>query len=841
MTVVPRLYALRLARRDLRGGMSGLGVFVACLVLGVGAIAGIGSLAASLSAGIAGDAKELLGGDAEAQFAYRRADAAEQKFLQDSGDLSEVVSLRAMARSGDGGRQSLIQLKAVGPAYPLYGKVVLSPAQDLGDTLGPRDQVFGAVVDPALLGRLDVAIGDRIRIGEAVLQIRGTIDREPDAVASGLVFGPRVIISAAALPETLLIQPGALVTYRYRLRLPAGEEPALWVEAARAAFPNAGWRLRTFSQASPDLQRLIDRVAMFLSLVGLSTLLVGGVGISNAVRGHIAAKTTTIATLKCLGASNRLVFRVYLSEIVGIALVAIVAALAVGALLPIGAAPLLRRLLPLPLRPGIYVWPLACAALYGVLTTLVFSLLPLAAVGQIRPGALFREVVDHAHRSVPWAALAASGFSALCLAGSAIAAAQDRRIALWFVAGAAAAFALFWAAGRAITFGAGKLARPRRPILRLALANLHRPGAPTTQVVLSLGIGLTVLVAVALVEGNLGRQIQERLPAEAPAYFFIDIQPAQLAGFEAIVHATLGARMEAVPMMRGRITRLNNVPVERAPVASDARWALRSDRGITYSATLPKGSELAAGKWWPADYQGPPLISFDAALAHGMGLKLGDTLTVNLLGREITARIANLRTIDWQRLGINFAIVFAPGTLEHAPQTDLAAVYLSPAEEETLVRRITGEFPNVSAIHVREALAAVGRVVGLIGSAVRLTAIVTLAAGTLVLGGAIAAGQQRRIYDAVILKVLGATRPTILSSYVIEHGLLGLIAGGVAGGLGTAAAYFLVAHEMDAEWVFLPGPVLSTVGLAAVLTASLGFAGTWRALGVEAARHLRNE
>jgi putative ABC transport system permease protein len=358
---------------------------------------------------------------------------------------------------------------------------------------------------------------------------------------------------------------------------------------------------------------------------------------------------------------------------------------------------------------------------------------------------------------------------------------------------------------------------------------------------LSLGIGLTVLVAVALVEGNLGHQIAERMPAEAPAFFFIDIQPAQLAGFETVVHDVPGAHMQQVPMMRGRITKLNGIPVEQAPVAPEARWALRSDRGLTYSAALPAGSELAAGAWWPRDYQGPPLISFDAGLARGMGLKIGDTLTVNLLGREITARIANLRTINWERLGINFAIVFAPGTLEHAPQTALAAVYLPRADEEAVVRRVTEAFPNVSAIHVREALAAVGRVIGLIGDAVRITAFVTLGAGVLVLGGAIAAGHRRRVYDAVVLKVLGATRGTILSSFVIEHGLMGLLAGSIASGLGTTAAYFLVTRLMGAEWVFLPSPVISTVGLATILTLALGFAGTWRALGVKAAPYLRND
>ena len=841
MGKVSPFYALRLARRELRGGVRGLRVFLACLVLGVAAIAGIGSLAASVAAGIAGDARELLGGDAEARLAYRAADAAERAFLVRSGQLSTIATLRAMARTEDGTRRSLIELKAVDSAYPLYGAVALSPAQSLAAALARQGGAFGAAVDPAVLGRLGLALGGMIRIGRATLQLRATVAREPDALAGGLVLGPRVIIAAAALAQTGLIQPGALVDYHYRLRLPAGVDPAAWAASARAAFPEAGWQIRTFGEATPSLQQLVDRVAVFLSLIGLTALLVGGVGIGNAVGGHIAGKTMTIAALKSLGASTRLVFAVYFAEIMALALAGIAAALVLGALLPPAAAPFLGTILPVSARLGVYPAPLALAALYGLLTTLVFSLGPLAGIGRVPAAALFRNTVDPAPRHIPLPALGATAALALGLAVLAVAGSQDRNVALWFVAGAIAAFALFRAAGAAIVLMARALGRPRRPVLRLALANLQRPGAATAQIVLSLGIGLTVLVAVTLVEGNLAREIETRLPAEAPAYFFIDIQPEQLAGFEEIVRATPDARFEQVPMMRGRITRLNGVPVGQARVAPDARWALGSDRGLTYAASLPPGSRLAAGGWWPADYHGPPLVSFDAALARGMGLKIGDTLTVNLLGREITARIANLRAIDWQRLGINFVMVFAPGTLEHAPQTHLAIVYLPPAEEERLVRQVTERFPNVSAIEVREALAAVDHIIGMIGAAVRLTALVTLAAGALVLGGALAAGHHRRVYDAVVLKVLGATRGAIVGAFLIEHGLLGALSAFVAGILGTAAAYLLVTRLMHLDWVFLPLPLLWTTVGATALALALGVAGTWRALGAKPAPYLRNE
>ena len=833
--------AVRLARRELRGGIRGLRIFLACLMLGVTAIAGIGSLAASVVAGIKADARDLLGGDIEVRLAYRRTDAAEHAFLARSGRLSEIATMRAMARTRDGGRRSLIELKAIDAAYPLYGAVVLAPAESLGAALDRRGANFGAAVDPAILDRLGLALGDHIKIGEATLQLRATIEREPDAVAGGLEFGPRVIIAAEALAETGLIRPGALVSYHYRLQLAPGTDPASWAEQARSDFPEAGWQIRAFDAASPGLRRLIDRLVLFLKLVGLSALLVGGVGIGNAVASHIAGKTATIATLKCLGAPTRLIFAVYFAEITTLALLGIGAALGLGAMAPFASKPLLAHLLPVSIRLGIYPGPLALSALFGLLTTLLFALWPLAGIGAVTAGALFRDTVDRARRRVPLWALAATLLLALGLAALTVGSAQNRIVGVWFVGGAVGALALFRLAGAAVIHGTIRLGRPRRPGLRLALANLHRPGAPTVQVMLSLGIGLTVLVVIALVEGNLSREVEDRLPAEAPAFFFIDIQPDQLVGFERIVQAVPGARFDQVPMMRGRITRLNGVPVEHTTVSPEAQWALRSDRGLTYATTLPKGSQLVSGAWWPPDYRGPPMVSFDAALARGMGLEVGDSLSVNLLGREITAVIANLRAIDWERLGINFTLVFAPGTLEGAPHTHLAVVYLPQAEEESLVRAVTESFPNISAIHVREALAAVDRLIGTIGAAVRLTALVALAAGMLVLGGAIAAGHHRRVYDAVVLKVLGATRADLARAFLIEHALLGLLGALVACLLGTLAAYFLVTRLMQIEWVFLPLPLLWTMGLAIILTLALGFAGTWRALGAKAAPYLRNE
>jgi putative ABC transport system permease protein len=656
-----------------------------------------------------------------------------------------------------------------------------------------------------------------------------------------LSFGPRVIITRPALAETGLLRPGALINYEYRIKLPPERNAAAFIEQARAAFPQAGWQLRSSADPSPSLERLLDRLGFFLSLAGITALLVGGVGIGNAVAGYITSKTEAIATLKCLGASTGLVFAAYLLQILALALIGIALGLMFGAAAPLLAGPLLAGLLPTSLPVETYWGPLGFAALCGLLATLVFTLWPLAVIGRIPPGALWRDLVSPAPRRLMPLAAAATAIAALALAAAIVLSAPERRFALWYLGGTLAAFALFRVAAWLVTAAARHAPLPSHPLPRLALANLHRPGGAAARIVVSLGIGLSVMIAVALVQGNLAVEIGERLADGAPADFYIDIQPDQLAGFERVVAAVPGARFEQVPMLRGRITRLNGTPVEQAEVAQNAQWALRNERGLTYAALPPKGSRIVAGEWWPSDYRGEPLISFDAELVHGMGLKIGDTLTVNLLGREITGRIANLRRIEWSRLGINFAIVFAPGTLEAAPQTHLAAVYAPPEAAERVAARVTELFPNVTAIPVREALAAVAGVVERIGDAIRAIASVTLAAGVLVLGGAIAAGHRRRVYDTVLLKVLGATPRFVAGMFLVEHLLLGVVTAGIACGIGTLAAWALVTGPMNAGWTFLPGPLLLTASGAVGLTVALGLAGTWRALGAKPAPYLRGE
>ncbi|MFO1060932.1 MAG: ABC transporter permease [Dongiaceae bacterium] len=849
--------SLRLARRELRGGIRGFRIFLACLMLGVATIAGVGSIAAAVRAGIAADARAVLGGDLELRLLYGPATPAQRDFLAARGALSETRELRAMARPAAPGAQAagakarpvLVELKAVDGAYPLYGAATLRPDGALGAALARRDGAWGAVADPALLQRLGLAVGDRIRVGSLDYRVAAALTREPDRGTGIFNLGPRLMVAADSLAETGLIQPGSLVTYQYRLRLPPGEAAGPVVDALKQAFPGTPWRIRTLEDAAPGTKRFIDRTAMFLTLVGLSTLLVGGVGVANAVRAYLAGRGATIATLKCLGAPAALVRRTYLLLIMGLAAGGVVAGLLVGALAPLGLAGLLDAALPVRLRLALYPMPLALAAGFGLLTALAFSLPALRRAGTVAPVRLFRGAVDLTTgpaaeradwRGLLWALPPVAGLAALTVAGT-----GDWRMSAGFAGVALAALALFRGAAWGVAAAARRLNRPgrvRSAMLRLALANLYRPGAATGSAVLSLGIGLTVLVAIAVIEGDLSREISETLPKAAPSFYFLDIQPGQAAAFDAAVAGVPGAgALARVPMLRGRITAVAGVPADKLAPKPQAAWALQGDRGITWSATLPPGSRVVAGAWWPADYRGPPLVSLDAEVAEGLGVKPGDTLTVNVLGREITATVANLRRFDWLTLSINFVMVFSPGMLEGAPRTDIATVHADPAAETAIETAVTDRFPNISAIRVRDALAAIDAILGQVAGAVRATAAITLLAGVLVLGGAVIAGHHRRVHDAVVLKVLGATRPALALGFALEYGFLGLVTAALAALLGSVGAWLFVTRALEAPWAPLPGTVAATALVGLLVTLLLGFAGTWRALGEKAAPHLRNE
>lgn len=839
--------AWRLARRELRGGLRsrfrGFRIFMACLVLGTAAIAAVGSVSSAVEGGLAREARALLGGDIELRIHHRPATDEQIAWLEREGDLSRVVEIRAMARRVDGEDRRLVEMRAVDEPYPLVGAVELRGETDLDAAIAQRDGLFGAVADASLMNRLGLTVGDEIAIGETVMRVTAALVREPDRATRGIQLGPSIIVSHAGLAATELLQPGSLSDYKYRLVLPPGTDVEDFKTRLTERFPDAPWRIRDTSRAAPGLTRFVDRLTLFLTLVGLSALLIGGVGVGNAVHAFLAQRAATVATLKCLGAPARLVQRVYLVQVLALAAIGIAAGLMLGALAPFTAAPLLSGLLPVELAPGLYLGPLALAALFGILITLVFSLWPLALARDVPAAALFRRTIAPLRGRPDRRDLAILSGLVLALAGLTLASAREQHLAVWFVVGAAFAFAGFRLAAALAVRVARAWPRPRRPRLRLAVANLHRPGAPTASVVLSLGLGITVLVAIMMIERNLSQQIAAVVEEEAPAFYFIDIQPQQRQPFAELVASFAGAEaLRSVPMLRGRIVSMAGTPVSEMTPPPEYAWITRGDRGLTWSRSPPeRGSRVVAGEWWPADYDGPPLISFDAEAAVAFGLEVGDTVGFNILGRRIEARVANLRRIDWATLGMNFVVIFAPGALDGAPQISIATVRIDQAREDALEAAVSEQFPNVSAIRVREILAQVNGILASIDVAMKAIAGIAITAGVLVLSGAIAAGRRQRIYDAVVLKTLGATRADVLSAYLLEFLLLGLVTAGIAAAAGSAAAWAVTTGIMHIDWIFSPAAMVWTTAICVAATMVFGIIGAWRALGQKAAPLLRTE
>ncbi|GLH76860.1 ABC transporter permease [Bradyrhizobium sp. SSBR45G] len=843
MAFLPVRYALR----ELRGGLRGFYVFIACIALGVLAIAGVGSVAASLNDGLVREGRTLLGGDVAFSLFQREAKPEEIDFLRSRGQLSLAATLRAMVRSGDA-KLALVELKAVDNAYPLLGKAELQPDLPMADILAERDGAYGAAADPALLARLDLKIGDTVSIDTIRFQIRSALQAEPDKLSGGIGLGPRFLISEAGLRATPLLQPGSLVRWTYRVRLPDNatddRAAASFIADTRLTLPSAGWEIRSRSNASPQLERTIGRFTQFLTLVGLAALLVGGVGVANAVKSHVDRRTEVIAAFKALGATSRDVFGIYLVQVMVLATIGSIIGLCAGAALPFIIVGLFGKILPLPVVAAVHPDELALSFIYGLLTALAFGLWPLGRVRDVPVAALFREAVIAEWHRPRWSYLALISGTVALLIAVVIGLSYDKKIAAVFVAAAALVFVLLRGIAAVVMAIARSLPRSRFPMLRLAVSNIYRPGALTPSVVLSLGLGLAVLVTITQIDGNLRRQFLAQLPEQAPSFFFIDVPSGEADRFRDFLKGLAPqSTVDDVPMLRGRIVSARGVKAEDLKATADTEWVLQSDRGLTYTSEIPKGSKVVEGEWWGETYSGPPLVSIEKRIADGLGLKLGDDIVVNVLGRDIAARIGNMRTIDWQGLGINFVLVFSPNAFKGAPHTHVATLTEArsdAAEDARVIRKVADAFPMVTSVRVREVMETVGSVVANLALAIRGASAVTLISAILVLGGALAAGHRHRVYDAVILKTLGATRLRLLGAYALEYLMIGFATAAFGVIAGSVAAWLIVTRLMTLSFAWQAGSAALVVLAALIVTVGLGLAGTLLALNQKPATVLRN-
>jgi len=826
-----------IARRDLHAGFRGLRLLFICLFLGVATLAAIGSLTSAITNELAVRGQSLLGGDIEIAMTQREASPQEKAALGKIGRMSETIRMRAMAQRAETGGALpavLTELKGVDRTYPLYGALRLSHGAYARRI--PPDRIL---IDSALATRLEVDRGDRLRYGTAEFVIADIIAEEPDRVGEGFTLGPVALVSMEGMRRTGLIQPGSLYESKYRIALPAGQDARTVREALEKRFASAGWEYKDRDRAAPGANRFFERMGQFLSLIGLAALIIAGIGVSNGVGSYLALKRNGIATLKILGATSADIERIYLLQVGAVAAFAISVGLVVGALLSPAIVLLAGDMLPV--QPGfrIYPMPLATSAVYGSLIALMFTLPPLARARTQPAAAIFRALVEQG-RFFDRRNLFLVGLTGFVLVALVLGTAREPLFSAAVLGATVAVLVLLLGLGWLVSRAARRVPRPRHPLGRLAIVNLYRPGAQTSALVVALGLALTLFVTLAGIQTSLQSEISRTVPKKAPNQFVLDIPATEAGKFRALVAREVPtAKLNVVPTLRGTIVAYGAQRVADLKELPEGAWFLRGERGVTYSANLPEGSDLVAGRWWPANYQGPPLVSFDEEAAKLLGIGVGDTLTVSVLGREIEARIASLRKVNWDTMGFNYVLVFSPNTLKNAPHSLSATITMPSGREVAVTRALLGNFPGVSVIAVGELLGKISGLLEQMSSAIIAAASVAIFAGVAVLVGAIAASRQARSYDSVILKTLGATRFQVLATQVLEYGLLASVLAIISLALGSIAAWYVIVQVFDFGWAPDWPVVLATLLGGALLTLGIGIAGSLPLMSVRPAQALR--
>ncbi len=832
--------AWQIARRDLNARFRGLRLLLVCIFLGTAALAAIGTLTASIERELQSSGQELLGGDLEVEVWQRDLSEDELTALGEYGTLSGGYRMQAMASTDNAAAP--VELKAIDDRWPLFGTFTLYDGSEPG-----APSANDAYLAQGALDRLDIAVGDTFRMGTMELRAAGVIANEPDRLSEGFQLGPTVLVAKSVPDQAGLLQPGSLFQSKYRIAFDdTAADPEGVEEALTEAFPDAGFDFRTRDRASPGADRFVRQMSDFLTLVGLAALVIAGIGIAGGVSSYLDQRRASIATLKVLGASSRDIVRIYALQIAVAAIAGSALGLATGVLVTplLGAA--LEGLLPVESGFVIEPAPLMLAGAYGLLVAFAFAAAPLLRARSFPAMALMRS------RIVPLArdkrALMATGIGLLAICALAILTTAQPLLAGGFLLGAGGALILLTALGLGLQYVARKLPRPANPLMRSALSNIYRPGAPTSALVTALGFGLAAFVLLAAIQSAIDGNIQTRVPQEAPDYFVIDVPPEGEARFTELVKAPFpDAQLRTVPTLRGAILAFGpegnmqrTADLEEIP---DGAWALRGERGITYADTAPEGSRIVEGEWWSETHDGEPLVSIDAQFAEAAGLEVGDMLTIGILGAQRDVRIANLREIDWETMGFNFTLVFSRNAISDAPHKLSATIDLSEdadmAARGDLLRAMVQEFPSSSVVEVGEVLVQARELLEQVGLATLAAAAVAVLAGLAVLMGAIAAARAARTYDTVVLRVLGASRRQILGLQLAEYGLIAGALALVALALGSSLGWVIITQLFEFDWLPDWGVVLGVLGLGLVMVLAFALGGSLPLLRAKPAQALR--
>lgn len=835
-TALPWRMAWQIARRDLNARFKGLRLLLVCLFLGTAALAAIGTLTGAIERELANRGQELLGGDLEVEVWQRDLSDTEKTALASYGTISGGTRLQAMANTGTAAAP--VELKAVDSKWPLYGVLTLKDGRKVGAPAAGQAWVAQGAMD-----RMGINLGDSFRLGSASVVAAGVIDNEPDRLSEGFQLGPTIIVEENLPINAGLIAPGSLYQSKYRVAFSGQQEPAEVQDALKEQFPDAGFDYRTRDRASPGADRFVGRMGEFLTLVGLAALVIAGIGIGGGVSSYLEARRTSIATLKVLGASSADIARIYALQIGAAALTGAAAGLVVG----IAITPLLGMALRdlLPVESGLIIEPgaLLLAATFGLLVALIFAATPMIRARNYPAMALMRARTPSLTRdrqAWPWVIGGLVAIAALVLVTSA-----NPRLAGMFLGGAAVTFTLLTLLGLGIARLAARLPRPASPLLRNALANIHRQGSSTGALVTALGFGLSAFVLLATIQSAIDGNIARSVPDRAPDYFVLDIPRERADDFTTIVQSEdAQAQIRIVPTLRGAILAYgpqgNMQRVSELEEIPEGAWALRGERGLTYSDNLPEGNQLVEGEWWSADYSGEPLVSLDADFARSIDLQIGDYITIGVLGVERNARIASLRNPDWENMGFNFALVFTPNTLEDAPHNLTATIELSDGTPTAaLLQQLVRSLPSSSVIEIGQVLGEARTILSQVGLATFAAASVAVLAGLAVLLGAIAAARAARTYDTVVLRVLGASRRQIMWMQLAEYALLAIILAAVALALGVSLGWLVITQLFEFDWLPDWATILGVLGAGLVLVLGFAMAGSLPLLRAKPARALR--
>ena len=838
---------MRVALVDLRGDLRRFGVLLACLALGTAAIAAVGSVGAALDQAVVRDATTLLGGDLEAYRPDRPANDLDLARIARAGKFTYVADNTARGHAGQA--STLLDIVAAAEDYPLLGTVrspQLAEGEKPAALIAERDGVHGALVAPDLFEKLSIGMGDRFNIGQTQFEIRGVLEAIPDGAVRGFRLGVTILIPAAALATMSDVRPplpGVLTQHRYKIvveGMTTEEAFALLAEELR----DPRWTVRSPREAAGSLARYYDLFSRFLLIVGLSSLLVGGVGVSTGVTAYIGERQRSIATMRSLGATGARVLVHFLTQVAALATVGVGIGVLLGAISSAVALPFVGRALAANLPPMIDAPALLTAAGFGYLAAFAFSYLPLVRAQSVSPALLFRSAGAmpplswrQATRMSTLLPIAAAGAAVYMLA---LVTTRDVQLVSAFAIGAVLAFLLLRGAAALLQVALRHLPPPPGPGLRYAVRQIRRPGSSAPIVVLSLGLGLAMLLVISLLNSNLSYQLLGVVGRDAPTYMASELFPDEIDILNELAATDPDvAWVESSPSIRTRIVELAGTDARTLRDLSDeATFLLGVDIPVTWRRDQPRDGNIVEGEWWPEDYEGPPLISLRSALRGELGLRVGDVVVFDLFGDRFEARIANFRDYQWQQ-GLNFAVIFSPGDIQSYPRTFIGSVKAVEGREEPLGRTLVASFPDIAFIPIGEALAQAISVLGQLATAVNIVGSLAVVNGLFVLAGTMAAGRKQRETDAIIQKVLGATRGNVLWAFMLEYGFLGAFAALIATVIGITAAWAITQSALEIGFAADPVLILTVVLGAVALTVVAGAATTWRSLSARPAPFLR--